>query len=149
MFDDYKREGLAIEADFSLPSQRVIRVLEQLLEWRSPPLAIRCDNGPEFISNEFVQWAQSRDIRIDYIQPGKPQQAERAIRPFAIGRKNWLFSNSQAGAKASANLYSLVETAKANQLNPYEYLTHIFKQLPNAQNIDDIEVLLPWVVKLG
>ena len=70
--------------------------------------------------------------------------AENAIRPFAVGRKNWLFANSQAGAKASANLYSLIQTAKANGLNPYEYLKHIFKELPNANNVEAIEALLPW-----
>ncbi|WP_018015916.1 transposase domain-containing protein, partial [Teredinibacter turnerae] len=74
--------------------------------------------------------------------------AERAIRPFTIGRKNWLFSKSQAGAKASANLYSLIETAKANKLNIYDYLTHVFKELPNAQSIEDVEALLPWNANL-
>lgn len=73
--------------------------------------------------------------------------AENAIRPFVIGRKNWLFSHSQAGAKASANLYGLIETAKANDLNPYEYLKHVFKELPNAQSIEAIEQLLPWNYK--
>lgn len=73
VIDDYRREGLAIEAGFSLPAPRVIRTLNQLLEWRNKPLAIRCDNGPEFISHEFVNWAKLHDIRIDYIQPGKPQ----------------------------------------------------------------------------
>ncbi len=78
------------------------------------------------------QWERLIGYLDDGRYPIDNNVAERAIRPFAIGRKNGLFSNSQAGAKASANLYSLVETAKANQLNPYEYLTHIFKQLPNA-----------------
>jgi len=59
--------------------------------------------------------------------------AENAIRPFVVGRKNWLFSASVAGAKASANLYSLIETAKANGLEPYAYLKHVFTQLPNAK----------------
>ena len=72
VIDDYRREGLAIEAGFSLPTLRVIRVLEQLLEWRAKPTAIRCDNGPEFISHAFIDWARRRNIRIDYIQPGKP-----------------------------------------------------------------------------
>ena len=75
--------------------------------------------------------------------------AERAIRPFTIGRKNWLFSKSQAGAKASANLYSLIETAKANDLNPYTYLRHVFTALPNANSVEDIEALLPWKIKKG
>ena len=69
---------------------------------------------------------------------------ENKIRPFAIGRKNWLFAASQAGARASANLYSLIETAKANGLNEYDYLKWVFAKLPAAKSIDDIEALLPW-----
>ena len=74
--------------------------------------------------------------------------AENAIRPFVVGRKNWLFANSVGGAKASANLYSIIETAKANQLEPFIYLKHIFTELPKAESLDDIEKLLPWNVKL-
>jgi len=72
-------------------------------------------------------------------------RAENAIRPFVIGRKNWLFSASQKGARASANLYSLIETAKANGLEPYGYLKTLFTQLPNADSVADIEALLPWL----
>ncbi len=75
-------------------------------------------------------------------------RAENAIRPFVIGRKNWLFANSQAGANASANLYSLVETAKVNGLEPYAYLKHVFTLLPQAENLEDIDALLPWSVTL-
>jgi len=57
--------------------------------------------------------------------------AENAIRPFVVGRKNWLFSASVKGVKASANLYSLIETAKANGLEPYAYLRYLFTELPN------------------
>jgi hypothetical protein len=71
---------------------------------------------------------------------------ERAIRPFVIGRNNWLFADTVAGAKASANLYSLIETVKAHGLEPYRYLRHIFKELPQAQSLEDIEQLLPWNV---
>ncbi|WP_281388208.1 transposase domain-containing protein [Teredinibacter haidensis] len=60
-----------------------------------------------------------------------------------------MFSKIQAGAKASENLYSLIETAKANDLNTYDYLQHIFKDLPNAQNIEQVEALLPWNIELG
>ena len=70
-------------------------------------------------------------------------RAENAIRPFVIGRKNWLFANSQAGAHASANLYSLIETAKANNIEPYAYLKKLFTLLPQATNLDDIDALLP------
>jgi len=88
---------------------------------------------------------------IAYLQDGNypmdNNAAENAIRPFVVGRKNWLFSNSVAGAKASANLYSLIETAKANNLEPYAYLKHIFDTIPNAQSFDDIDKLLPWEIK--
>ena len=69
--------------------------------------------------------------------------AENAIRPFVIGRKNWLFSNSQRGAKASASLYSLIETAKANSKEPYRYLSWLFEKLPGASK-GNIEALMPW-----
>jgi len=72
--------------------------------------------------------------------------AENAIRPFVIGRKNWLFSASMDGAKASANLYSLIETAKANGLEPYTYLRKVLTDLPSAKNAADIAELLPWNV---
>jgi len=71
-------------------------------------------------------------------------RAENAIRPFVIGRKNWLFCDTQAGAHASANLYSIIETAKANGLEPHAYLTRLFTELPNAQTVADIEKLLPF-----
>lgn len=69
---------------------------------------------------------------------------ENSIRPFVIGRKNWLFSDTTKGAKASALIYSLIETAKANQVEPYAYLKVVFEQLPQAETVEDIERLLPW-----
>lgn len=74
--------------------------------------------------------------------------AENAIRPFVIGRKNWLFSASVKGAKASANLYSVIETAKANGVEPYDYLRHVFAELPKAKDLQAIETLLPWSASL-
>jgi transposase len=73
---------------------------------------------------------------------------ENAIRPFVIGRKGWLFSDTVGGANASANLYSLVETCKANQIEPYRYLCALFKALPYARTADDYQALLPWNIKL-
>ncbi|CCO22268.1 IS66 family transposase [Maridesulfovibrio hydrothermalis] len=70
--------------------------------------------------------------------------AENAIRPFAVGRKNWLFSGSPRGADASATFYSLIETAKANNLNPSDYLYELFEKLPHAQCRADLEELMPW-----
>jgi transposase len=71
---------------------------------------------------------------------------ERAIRPFVIGRRNWLFSDTPRGARASANLYSLIETAKANGLEPYHYLRYVFKELPRAETLERMEELLPFNV---
>jgi transposase len=72
--------------------------------------------------------------------------AERAIRPFAIGRKNWLFSDTPKGAKASARIYSIIETAKENSLNPYSYLAHLFEELPNRDltDVEALDDLMPW-----
>jgi hypothetical protein len=66
------------------------------------------------------------------------------INTFTVGRRNWLFSDSVAGANAAANLYSLVQTCKANSIEPYHYLIALFKGLPNAHTADDYEALLPW-----
>ena len=68
---------------------------------------------------------------------------ENALRPFCLGRKNWLFHDTVAGAKASANLYSLIETCKAAGLEPYHYLRRLFTDLPRAQTVEDLEALLP------
>jgi transposase len=68
---------------------------------------------------------------------------ENAIRPFVLGRKNWLFADTARGAEASANLYSLIESAKANALEPTAYLRHVFTHLPAATTLAEIEPLLP------
>jgi transposase len=71
---------------------------------------------------------------------------ECAIRPFVVARKSWLFSTSTRGAGASGNLYSLVESAKINGLEPLDYLKLIFKELPKAKTAEDLEKLLPYRV---
>lgn len=90
VLDDYNREALAIEVDVSLPSARIIRVLEQVFEWRGKPAAIRCDNGPENISKELVQWAEKHPITMLYIQPGKPTQNAYIERFNRTARHEWL-----------------------------------------------------------
>jgi hypothetical protein len=74
---------------------------------------------------------------------------ENAIRPFVVGRRNWLFADTVAGANASANIYSLIETSKANGVDPYRYLVALFKALPLAKTADDYEQLLPWHLTSG
>ena len=95
------------------------------------------------ISYALNQW----DRLIRYIDDGRLRPdnnlAENAIRPFVVGRKNWLFSGHPRGANASAALYSLIETAKANNIEPYRYLRYIFEQIPYAQTEYDYKKLLP------
>lgn len=74
-------------------------------------------------------------------------RCENAIRPFVLGRKGWLFSDTVKGAIASANLFSIVETAKANGVEPHAYLSLLFEGLPHAKSVEDFEALLPWNVK--
>jgi transposase len=95
------------------------------------------------------QWPKLVRFLDDGAYPIDNNPCENALRPFVIGRKAWLFSDSVAGAQASANLYSLIETAKAAGIEPYRYLLRIFRELPAAKSIDDYEALLPWNVKLA
>lgn len=88
-------------------------------------------------------WPELSRYTKDGAWPIDNNLAENAIRPFVIGRKAWLFSNSQRGATASANLYSLIETAKANGREPYAYLSWLFERLPNLDSTD-YESLMPW-----
>ena len=90
VIDDFNREALAIEVDFSLPSERVIRALQQTISWRGKPQVLRCDNGPENISQTLVNWAKQWGIRIEYIQPGKPQQNAYVERFNRTVRYEWL-----------------------------------------------------------
>jgi len=90
VIDDYNREGLGIEVDLSLPSLRVIRALDQIIEWRGKPSMIRCDNGPEYVSQSLADWAENRGIRLEFIQPGQPQQNAYVERYNRTVRYDWL-----------------------------------------------------------
>jgi len=125
-------------------------IIDKMKKWLEKSLP---NIPPKTKLGEALQYLHNQWLRLTrYLENGEypidNNLAENAIRPFTVGRRNWLFANSQAGAKASANLYSLTETAKANGLNPYDYLRTIFTKLPNATNIDDIEKLLPWRITL-
>ena len=90
VIDDYNRECLTIDVDLSMPSLRVIRALEQVMEWRGKPAALRCDNGPEYISGALVNWANQHQITLLYIQPGKPTQNAYVERFNRTARHEWL-----------------------------------------------------------
>jgi transposase len=86
----------------------------------------------------LTRYTERGDLPIDN------NRAENAIRPFVIGRKAWLFSDTVAGANASAVIYSVLETAKANGVEPYTWLRRVLRDLPGAKTVDDVEALLPW-----
>lgn len=120
-------------------------VLERLREWidttrpRVPPKTA-LGKALAYLDNHWpglTRFLEDGHLEIDN------NAAENAIRPFVVGRNNWLFSATPAGATASANLYSLIQTAKANGLDPYAYLRHVFTLLPQAASVEDIEALLP------
>jgi len=90
IIDDFNREGLQIEVDFSLPALRVIRTLERIIEERGKPENIRCDNGPEYISHALQSWAEKHKITLQYIQPGHPQQNAYIERYNRTVRYDWL-----------------------------------------------------------
>ena len=90
VIDDYNREVLDMEVDFSLPSERVIRALNHIIEWRGKPKQIRMDNGPEYISHKLKDWALKLGISLVYIEPGNPQQNAYVERFNRTVRYDWL-----------------------------------------------------------
>ncbi len=98
------------------------------------------------VAYSLNQWSKlTRYVDDGYLNIDN-NRAERAIKPFVIGRKNWLFANTKTGPQASAVLYSMVETAKANGLIPFDYIRYSLEQL--ATKPDDLDYLLPWNVVL-
>ncbi len=89
----------------------------------------------------LIRYCENGDLRISNIL------AENAIRPLAIGRRNWLFSDTPKGAQGSATCYSLIESAKANGLEPYGYLHHVLQHIAAADTVEKLEALLPWNIK--
>ena len=94
------------------------------------------------------QWPKLTRFVHDGSYPIDNNPCENAIRPFVVGRRNWLFADTVGGANASANLYSLLQTCKANRVDPYRYLTALLTALPLAKTADDYEALLPWCIEL-
>lgn len=121
-------------------------VMGQLKEWlrKTLPYVTTQNALGKAVTYLANNWEKlERYVEEGYL-PIDNNAAERAIRPFVIGRKNWLFSDTPRGAKASAQLYSLVETAKANGQEPYAWLRHALERLPMATSVEDYETLLPW-----
>ena len=136
-------ERLAVRAQLSAP---ILARFHAWLEALAPSVLPEGRLG-KAVRYVLGQWPKLTVFLRDGEVPLDNNRCENAIRPFVIGRKGWLFSDTVAGATASANLYSLVETAKANQLEPHAYLSLIFTRLPTLTTVEDYEALLPWNVK--
>jgi transposase len=119
---------------------------KELNEWM---VMVQSRVPPKSLTGKAIDYLESQWSKlVRVLEHGRLElstnSVERSIRPFVIGRKAWLFADTPRGATASARLYSLVETAKANQLEPWRYLQTIFERLPLAQERADYEALLPW-----
>lgn len=140
-----KAKSMTDAERLALRQQQATPVLEDLHAWleRHLPLVPPQSALGKAMGYLHKQW----DKLIVYTTDGRlsidNNLTENAIRPFVVGRKNYLFCDSVAGANASANLYSLIETAKLNGIEPYAYLKRVFTTLPNAATVEDIEALLP------
>ena len=136
----------AIEVRYAARQEKSIPVLDELHDWMEkllpmvPPKSA-LGGALSYMRNywgKLVRYPERGDLPVDN------NRCENAIRPFVIGRKAWLFSDTPAGANASAIIYSLVETAKANGVEPYTWLRHVLEHLPAAQTADEMDKLLPW-----
>jgi transposase len=147
----YQVEKIARKQKLTPGKRRALRqkqaqpILDDIRKWLNESMS---QVPPSSMTGKALSYLDSEWKKlIRYMADGRLEidnnGAENAIRPFVLGRKNWLFSTSVKGVKASANLYSLIETAKANGLEPYAYLRYLFAQLPVAESVEDFEALLP------
>lgn len=140
-----RRLGYGPEQLVALRHRKARPILEDFFKWLSKKAIQVVPKSLLGIAVNYTlkQW----DRLIAYLDYGDVtpdnNAAENAIRPFVVGRKNWLFAGPPEGAAASAGLYSLIETAKANGLEPYKYLRYIFEKLPFVETAEDCELLLP------
>ena len=126
----------------AVESKPILDKIKKLLDEKGPT------SPPKSLLGKAIYYALNQWPRLEiFLQDGRLRLdnnlAENSIRPFAIGRKNWMFMGSPRGANAGAGLYSLIETAKANGIEPYAYLRFIFAELPKASSDDEIRALLP------
>ena len=148
----YGIEKLARDAKMSAEQRHKLRqekarpIWDELRAWLDRN---RNATPPQSLTGKAIGYlADEWERLVRYLDDGRIEISnvlcENAIRPFVVGRKAWLFSDTPAGAHASARLYSLVETAKAVGLDPFDYLKRVFTLLPQATALADVEALLPW-----
>lgn len=130
-----------------------ITILDAYLVWLCQQRARTLPKSAvgQAIAYSLNQWEKLTSFLEDGRLEMDNNRSERSIKPFVIGRKNWLFANSPRGAKASAIIYSLLETAKENQLNPFQYLNYLFEQIPQLSDVtngEELDRFLPWSTSL-
>ncbi len=143
-----RKENLSAKEFVHRRRKEVIPVLKKFRKWLKTQSGVvvpesLVGKAISYTLNEYVRLV--RYLKYDFISPDN-NAAERAIRPFVVGRRNWLFQNTPLGAYASSTMYSLIETAKANNLEPYRYLELLFRKIPGVETKEDLEKLLPWNV---
>ncbi len=152
--DLYKIERSVEEAT---PDQRLrvrqeksVPIVWKLRAWLDDSLSVIVPKSLTGVALTYLdgQWEKLVRIFETGQVPLDTNLVENAIRPFAVGRKNWMFADTVRGAEASANLYSLIETAKANGIEPWAYLHRVFRDLPSAVTVEDVERLLPSRVRV-
>ncbi|MNF62830.1 Transposase IS66 family protein [compost metagenome] len=139
----------APEERYNIRMERSRPILDAYLVWLKQQ---RSRTLPKSLLGQAIAYSMNQwDKLTAFLKDGRLEldnnRSERSIKPFVIGRKNWLFANTPRGAKASADIYSVIETAKENGLNPFQYLLYLFEQLPQLPDLSDPEVLdslLPW-----
>jgi transposase len=144
--DELREKNLAPEVFAEERRKRAMPLLLSFKAWLDKRWA---EVPPSLLLGKAIQYSLNQwDKMVAYL--GSPyltpdnNACENAIRPFVVGRKNWLFCQSPAGAESSCGMYSLIETAKENGKEPYDYLTRLIELAPLAQTRDDWEKLLPW-----
>ena len=146
----YEKQYVDLTPDerFERRRQEVQSVLDAFKSWLEEQKRTTLPKSKlgEAVKYCINQWDKLINFMLDGHIAVDNNLAERAIKPFVIGRKNYLFSKSPQGAQASAISYSIIETAKASNLNPFLYLTYLFEQLPNIdiENDTALDALLPW-----
>lgn len=149
--EEHERRGEELPAAtvLGLRQEKAKPVMERFRAWVEellPATAPKSALG-QALSYTLNQWPKLERFLEHPEMPVDNNYAEQQIKQFVIGRKAWLFAHDQVGAQASANLYSLVMTARANGVEPFTYLQDLFERLPAATSVADIEALLPWNVK--
>jgi len=144
-----RREKMNIDQRHQIRQEKSVIVLEKIRVWLDK---YQTKTLPNSLLGKAIQYANNQwPTLTTFLKDGEIEIdnniAENAIRPFAVGRRGWLFSGSPAGAEASATMYTLIESAKANGLEPWRYLNYLFEYFPRAKSGEEVNALLPFNLK--